>query len=81
MCENCGIVYLVAHPHSHKRISRGPQFETSGTYRLACPCGTTLAFHRNDMKAYAVESHCAERGFAEKGDYREQPPIAYRNKR
>jgi len=49
-------------------------------YTLACLCGTVRSFHKTEMKAYSVSNSDCERGAAKKGDYREQPPISYRNK-
>ena len=81
MCENCGTVYLTAHPDSIKRINRNVgSSKAPGMYTLACLCGTIRSFHKTEMKAYSVSKSDCERGAAKRGDYREQPPISYRNK-
>lgn len=69
-CENCGRIYLLAHPDTAKKIWRSPRSDLQPPYRLRCDCcNADQYFDRAQTLPYRVSDYAVSRGFAERNRY------------
>jgi hypothetical protein len=79
-CGKCGRVYFVAHQDNARRIRFDNTDKIRPSYQLTCDCSAVYFFEKREMLPYSVSAYCIQRGYAERGDHLQIPPVINRSK-